>query len=66
MHLSSVYYNPKTPPKNPVGKIKEKHYINMPSKTPSKTQWENIRRNHMTYVRTCICIVSLKILYEKP
>jgi hypothetical protein len=52
--------------KNSLGKNKEKYYNNMPSKTPLKTRWENIMRNHMTYVRTCICIVSLKTLYEKP
>jgi hypothetical protein len=43
INLSSVYCNPKTPPKNPVGKIKEKHYNNMPSKTPLKTQWEKYK-----------------------
>jgi hypothetical protein len=29
--------------KNPVGKIKEKHYNNMSSKTPSKIQWEKYK-----------------------
>jgi hypothetical protein len=43
INLSSVYCNPKLLLKKPVGKIKEKHYNNMASKTPSKTQWEKYK-----------------------
>ena len=45
---------------------REKSGYDMPMKTPLKHSGKNIRRNDMTYTGTCVYIVSLKKLYEKP
>jgi hypothetical protein len=67
INLSSVYCNPKTPSKKTLWEKLRRNIITIcHRKLLQKPSGKNIRRNHMTYVRTCIFIVSLKTLYEKP